>query len=91
MTQLLDLLTAQSFALLVSLIKRLANDLLDIYKTLNALSHAQAEVSEPLMIESNCPVLTEELDSVGNNAVLVAVCQLVEVILMKSNETPETL
>ena len=29
-TQLLDLLTAQSLALLVSLIERLANDLLDI-------------------------------------------------------------
>ena len=39
-TQLLDLLTAQALAFLVCFIKGLANDVLDISKSLNALSHA---------------------------------------------------
>ena len=39
-TQLLDLLTAQALAFFVRFIKRLPNDVLDIGKSLNALSHA---------------------------------------------------
>ena len=39
-TQLLDLLTAQALAFLVCFVKRLANDVLDISKSLNALPHA---------------------------------------------------
>ena len=43
------------------------------------------------MIERNCPVLTEELNSVRDDTVLITISQLVEVVLMEANETPETL
>jgi len=89
--QLLDLVAAQTLALLVGLVERLANDCLDISKALDALPHAQAEVSEPLVVEGNGPVLTQELDGVRNDAIVIAVSQLVEVVLVEANEAPETL
>ena len=49
-TQLLDLLTAETFTFFVGLIERLSNDVLDISKALDALSHAKAEVSEPFVV-----------------------------------------
>ena len=89
--QLLDLVTAQAFALLVGFLKCLANDCLDISETLYALPHTQAEVSEPLVVEGDGPVLAQELNGVGNDVVVIAICQLIEVVLVESNETPETL
>ena len=43
------------------------------------------------MVKGNCPVLTEELDSVWNDSIVEPVSQLVEIVLMEANETPQTL
>lgn len=85
---LLDLIAAESLALILGLVKRLPDDLLDIRQSLDALSHAQAEVSEPFVIEGNGPVLTQELNSVRNDTIGVALRQLVQVVFMEANEAP---
>ena len=69
----------------------MANDLLNIIKGLNALAHTQAEVSEPLMIQSDCPVFRQELYSVRNDVIVVAFSQLVEVVFVQAYEGPQTL
>ena len=89
--QLLDLLTAETFTFLVSLIERLSNDVLDISKTLNTLPHAKAEVSKPFVVQSNSPVFAKELDSVWNDAILIAVSQLIQVVFVKTYKTPQAL
>ena len=45
-------------------------DALDVSHALNTLSHAQAEVTKPLVIKCDCPVLAEELNDVGNDALI---------------------
>ena len=89
--ELLDVVSAKTLALLAGLIEGKANNVLDIVETLDALTHAQAEVSEPLVVEGNGPVLTEELHCVWNDSVVESVGQLVEIVLVEANETPQTL
>ena len=89
--QLLDLLTAETFTFFVSLIERLSNNVLNISKALDALSHAKAEVSEPFVVQSNSPVFAEELDSIWNDAIFIAVSQLIQVVFVKTHETPQAL
>jgi len=72
-------------------IKCLLEDLLDISHALNALSHAQAEVTEPLVVECDSPVLAQELNNVGDNALLISRSQRVEIVFMQANEAPQTL
>ena len=50
----------------------LFKDALNISHALNALSHSEAEVSEPLVVESDGPVLTEELNDVWNDTLFVS-------------------
>lgn len=69
----------------------MANDFLNIIKGLDALAHTQAEVSEPLVIQSNRPVFGQELHSVRNDAIIVAFSQLIEIVLMKAYKGPQTL
>jgi len=52
-------------------LKCFLEDALDISHALDALSHAQAEVTEPLVVECDGPVLAQELNNVGNDALLV--------------------
>lgn len=59
--------------------------------TLGTLSHAQAEIAEPLVIQSNCPILAEEFNHIWNDTLLVPTAKLVEVVLVETNETPKTL
>ena len=89
--ELLDVVSAKTLALLAGLIEGKANNVLDIVETLDALTHAQAEVSEPLVVEGNGPVLAEELHCVWNDSVVESVGQLVEIVLVEANETPQTL
>ena len=89
--QLFKLLAGQSLALFDGLLCGFLKDFIHIRAFLNIFPHAEAEVSEPLMVEGDGPVLTEEFDNVGNDASLVTLSHLVEVVLMQSNETPERL
>ena len=61
---------------------------LNISHALNTLSHAQAEVTEPFMVKCDGPVLTKELNNVGNYALIVSHSQRVEIVFMQANETP---
>ena len=89
--QLLDHLAANALPLLRSLVEGVANDLLDVVKGLDTLAQPEAEVTEPLVVESDRPVLAEEFDGVGNDAVLVPLRELVEIVLVEANEAPQTL
>ena len=71
--KLFDLFAAETFAFLVCLIERLSDNSLDILEALNALSHAKAEVSEPFVIKSNCPIFAQELNGVWNDSILIAI------------------
>lgn len=88
--ELLHLLPGDAFAVFGGL-KCFLEDVLDISHALNALSHAQAEVAEPLVVECDAPVLAQELNDVGDNALLVSRSQRVEIVFMQANEAPETL
>jgi hypothetical protein len=72
-------------------LKCLSNEVLDIFESLNTLAHSQAEVSEPLMVESDSPVFREEFSNVRDNTVFVTFCQLVHIVLVEPDETPKTL
>ena len=89
--QLLDHVTTDTFPLLASLVEGVAYDLLHVVEGLDTLAHSQAEVAKPLVVECNGPVLTQELNRVRDNAVIVARGQLVQVVLVEANETPQTL
>lgn len=86
----LDLLAGQTLAVTCHL-ERLANELLDVFESLDSLTHAEAEVAEPLVVECDCPVFGEELDHVGNDSFLVALGQLVEVALVQADKRPKRL
>ena len=68
---LLHLLPGDAFAVF-GRVECFLKDALDISHALNALSHAQAEVTEPLMVKCDTPVLTQELNDVGDNALLIS-------------------
>jgi hypothetical protein len=55
---------------------------------LSALSHPEAEVTEPFVIECNGPVFAEELYDVWNDSLLVSGAERVKIVLMKTNKTP---
>jgi hypothetical protein len=90
LSELLDLVVRDTLAVLGGL-KSLLQNSLNIGHALSTLSHAEAEVSEPLVVECNGPVLAEELNSIWNNALLVPCGKGVKVVLMQPNEAPETL
>lgn len=69
--EFLHLLPSDAFSVLGGLECFLKNAL-DISHALDALSHSQAEVTEPLVVESNGPVLTQEFNHVRDNALLVS-------------------
>ena len=69
----------------------MADNLLDIIEGLDTLAHAEAEVTEPLMVEGDGPVLAEEFHSIGDDVVLVTLGQLIQVVLVKAHETPQAL
>ena len=85
-----DLLSGNAFALFGHLKGFLQNSL-DVSHALSSLSHAEAEVAEPLVIKCNSPVFTEELNCVWNDTLFVSVGQLIEIVFMQTNEAPETL
>ena len=88
--ELINLLSCDALTVLRGL-ESFFEDRLDISHSLNALSHAQAEVTEPLVVESDGPVLAEEFYHVRNDALIVSRGQGVEIVLVKSNKAPETL
>ena len=88
--QLLDLLAGQTLAV-TSHLERLANELLHVFESLDTLTHAEAEVAEPLVVEGDGPVLGEELGHVGDDTALVALSELVKVALVEADEGPERL
>lgn len=88
--ELLDQVSADTLALFC-LVEGMSNNFLNIIQSLNALTHTKGEVAEPLVIEGDGPVFAEEFDSIGDDVVLVALGQLVEVVFVKTNETPQTL
>ena len=67
--ELLDHVAADTLPLLAGLVERVANDLLHVVESLDTLAHTQAEVSEPLVVECDGPVLAQELDSVRDDVV----------------------
>lgn len=89
--ELLDQLAADALPLLRGLVEGVADDLLHIIEGLDALAKAEAEVPEPLVVESDRPVLAKELNRVRDDVVLVALSQLVQVVLMQANEAPQAL
>ena len=66
-------------------------DALDILHSLDTLSHAEAEISEPLVVHGDSPVLAEELNDVRNDSLVVSRGHGVEVVLMETYECPKTL
>ena len=69
----------------------MADDLLHVIEGLYSLAHAQAEVTEPLMVEGDGPVLAEELDRIRDNVIIVARSQLIKIVLVEADEAPQTL
>ena len=69
--EFVDLLSCDTFTVFSGL-KGLLKNGLDVSHALNTLSHSEAEVSEPLMVESNSPVLTQEFNDVRNNTLFVS-------------------
>lgn len=55
--------------------ERRVGDLLDVVQVTNGVTHAQTEVTEPLVVESDSPVLTQELNNVRDNTSLVTCSQ----------------
>jgi len=90
-TELLDKVAADSFTLLAGLVEGVPNDPLHVVKSLYSLTHTQAEVAEPLVVECNSPVFAQELDGVGNNSILVALSKLIEIVFVETDKAPETL
>jgi len=43
------------------------------------------------MVKSNGPVLAQEFRNVGDDALVISGCQLVEIVLVKTNKAPKTL
>lgn len=62
------------------------DDCNNIGETLDALSHAQAEIAEPLVVETNGPVLGQEFNNVGDYASVESACKRVEIVLVQANE-----
>ena len=89
--KLLNHVSANALPLLAGLVEGMADNLLDIIEGLDTLAHAEAEVTEPLMVEGDGPVLAEEFHSIGDDVVLVALGQLIQVVFMKAYETPQAL
>ena len=65
--------------------------LLHVCETLDAMSHSEAEVTEPFVVESDGPVLAEEFDGAGNYVRLEPRKELVEVIFVEAYKRPERL
>jgi len=89
--EILDEFAADSLTLLAGLVEGVSDNLLHVVEALDSLAHTQAEVAEPLVVKCDCPVFAQELNRVRDNVVLVALSELIEVILVETNETPETL
>lgn len=66
-------------------------DRLNIVESTDGSTHAQTEVTKPLVIKCDGPVLTQELHDVGNNSSLVPTAQRVKVVLMEADERPQRL
>lgn len=88
--ELLNQVSADTLALFC-LVEGMSDDFLNIIQSLNALTHTEGEVAEPLVIQGDGPVFAKEFDSIGNDVVLIALGQLVKVVFVKTNETPQTL
>ena len=85
------MISAKALALLACLVEGYSNDVLNILQALDTLSHTQAEVSEPLVIQSDCPILAEEFNRIWNDSICESLSQGVKIVLMETNETPQTL
>jgi len=66
-----NLFAGDAFAVLSGL-EGLFKDGLHVLHTLSALSHSQAEIAEPFVVEGDGPVLAEELYDVWNDALFVS-------------------
>ena len=88
--ELQNLLTRQALTLGCGFESRVG-DLLDVVQVANCVTHAQAEVPEPLVVESDSPVLAQELNDVRDDASLVARSERIEVVLVEADEGPERL
>ena len=69
--EVVNLISGDTLSILSCLESPLKNAL-DVCHLLDTLSHSEAEVSEPLVVESDGPVLAQELNDVRNNALLVS-------------------
>ena len=85
LSQVLNLLACDALAVL-SCLETFDNDRDHIGETLDALSHAQAEIAEPLVVKTNSPVLREELNNVGDYTSVKSASQCIEVVLVKANK-----
>lgn len=79
--------TKTSLGCIVDLLK----DRLDVGESTYALTHAQAEVSEPLVVQRNSPVFAQEFDDIRDDTCLVPTGELIEVVLVQPDEAPQTL
>jgi len=69
--ELFHLVSSDTFAVLGSL-EGLLKNALDFLHSLDTISHAEAEVSEPLVVHGDGPVLTEEFSDVWNDSLVVS-------------------
>lgn len=61
---------------------------LDVLHALYRLPDSQAEIAEPLVVQGNRPVFTQEFSHVRYNPVIVPGSQRVQVVLMQPNKRP---
>lgn len=64
---------------------------MDVLQLVDPLSHFEAEVAEPFVVESHCPVFRKEFDNVGDYACFVSGGKSVKVVFMESDKGPKRL
>lgn len=55
--------------------KSIVEDVDYVRQSFDSFSHSQAEVSEPLVVKTDRPVLTQELNYVGDDASVKSACK----------------
>jgi hypothetical protein len=74
LTQVLNLLACNALAVLRCL-EAFNDDCNHVRETLDSLSHSEAEIAEPFVIETNSPVLRKEFNNVGYDTSVKSACE----------------
>jgi len=76
---------------LLAILQGLSQNILNVLQAFDSVTHAQAEIAEPFMVESDGPVLGQEFDHIGDDLGLLSTPELVEIVLVQADEGPEGL